>query len=149
MSPCGDKPFFIEKKDGTQIGFILSWDIMPGTLNGQELGYALIPGERCKGCCTEAVDLMLDFSFLSKAIVRVQAHVNVKNTASQRVLEKAGFQREGGSPQGNICMGRMVRRFHLQHSQRWVEGAKSADDRLRHYVCCSGVTQNLAHEKEC
>ena len=33
--------------------------------------------------------------FLSKDTVRVQAETNVENTASQKVLEKAGFRREG------------------------------------------------------
>lgn len=32
---------------------------------------------------------------LSKPLVRIQAHTNVKNMASQRVLEKAGFKKEG------------------------------------------------------
>ena len=43
-----EKWFFIEKKDGTKVGFI-------GThLFGElEIGYALIPGERGKGYCTE------------------------------------------------------------------------------------------------
>jgi RimJ/RimL family protein N-acetyltransferase len=38
---------------------------------------------------------MVDFLFLSKNTVRVQAKTNPRNVASQRVLEKAGFTREG------------------------------------------------------
>jgi RimJ/RimL family protein N-acetyltransferase len=37
----------------------------------------------------------VDYLFLSKPIVRIQAHTNVRNMASQRVLEKAGFRKEG------------------------------------------------------
>jgi RimJ/RimL family protein N-acetyltransferase len=33
--------------------------------------------------------------FLSKDIARIQAFTDVRNKASQRVLEKAGFKREG------------------------------------------------------
>jgi RimJ/RimL family protein N-acetyltransferase len=38
---------------------------------------------------------MVDYLFLSKDIARIQAIVQVRNVASQRGLEKAGFQREG------------------------------------------------------
>jgi RimJ/RimL family protein N-acetyltransferase len=38
---------------------------------------------------------MVDYLFLSKNIARIQALTNVRNNASQRVLEKAGFKREG------------------------------------------------------
>jgi len=41
------------------------------------------------------VKIMIDYLFLSKDIVRVQAHADVRNVASQKVLEKAGFRREG------------------------------------------------------
>jgi ribosomal-protein-alanine N-acetyltransferase len=55
----------------------------------------LNPNERGKGYGTEAVQLMVDYLFLSKDLARIQAIANVRNKASQRVLEKAGFQREG------------------------------------------------------
>jgi RimJ/RimL family protein N-acetyltransferase len=38
---------------------------------------------------------MVDYLFLSKEIVRIQAQTDVGNTASQKVLEKAGFKKEG------------------------------------------------------
>ena len=38
---------------------------------------------------------MIDYLFLTKDIVRIQAVVNVDNISSQRALEKAGFKREG------------------------------------------------------
>ena len=63
-----------------------------------EIGYALLPSERGKGCCTEAVQLMVDYLFLSMDVSRVQATISIKNKASERVLEKAGFTREGMIP---------------------------------------------------
>lgn len=60
-----------------------------------EIGYALVPSERGKGYCSEAVKIMVDHLFLSKDVVRIQAHVDVRNAASQKVVEKAGFKREG------------------------------------------------------
>jgi ribosomal-protein-alanine N-acetyltransferase len=86
-----EKWFLIEKKDGTRIGLVVL-ELEGGV---QELGYGIIPSERGKGYCTEAVKIAVDYLFLSKPIVRIQAHTNVRNTGSQRVLEKAGFQKEG------------------------------------------------------
>jgi RimJ/RimL family protein N-acetyltransferase len=60
-----------------------------------EIGYVLVPEERRKGYCTEAVQLMLDYLFLSKNVERIQASTHLENKASQRVLEKTGFKREG------------------------------------------------------
>jgi ribosomal-protein-alanine N-acetyltransferase len=60
-----------------------------------EIGYVLIPSERGKGYCTEAAQLAVDYLFMSKDIVRIQAATHIDNAASQKVLEKTGFQREG------------------------------------------------------
>jgi RimJ/RimL family protein N-acetyltransferase len=81
----------IEKKDGIKIGLIIL-ELEGGV---QEIGYGTIPNERGKGYCTEAVKIAVDYLFLSKPLVRIQAHTNVKNMASQRVLEKAVFIKEG------------------------------------------------------
>jgi len=86
-----EKWFLIEKKDGTRIGLIVL-ELEGGV---QEIGYGIVPNERRKGYCTEAVKIAVDYLFLSKPIVRIQAHTNVGNMASQRVLEKAGFKKEG------------------------------------------------------
>jgi len=85
------KWFFIEKKDGTKIGTVLH------KLNGNfmEIGYILVPNERKKGYGSEAIKLIVDYLFLSKELVRVQAITGVDNFASHRVLEKAGFTKEG------------------------------------------------------
>jgi ribosomal-protein-alanine N-acetyltransferase len=84
------KSFLIEKKDGTKIGAIACYPV--GNLF--EISYGLISGERNKGYCTEAVKIIVDYIFLSKDTVRVQAHTDVRNEASQKVLEKAGFKKE-------------------------------------------------------
>jgi len=39
--------------------------------------------------------MMVDYLFLKKDSVRIQAPAAVENTASQKALEKAGFSREG------------------------------------------------------
>ena len=85
------KWFFVEKKDGTKIGTMFHF--LAGNL--LEIGYLLVPSERGKGYCSEAVKIMVDYLFLSRDLVRVQATTDVNNFASQRVLEKAGFKKEG------------------------------------------------------
>jgi len=86
--------FIIEKKDGTKIGWAVHY---VGSVNfgWVEIGYALVPTERDKGYGTEAIQIMVDYLFLTKDIVRIQAVSNVRNVSSLRALEKAGFQREG------------------------------------------------------
>jgi RimJ/RimL family protein N-acetyltransferase len=84
--------FFVEKKDGTKIGFIAHFSTH-GKLTA--IGYALLPSERGKDYGSEAIKIMVDYLFLSKNIARIQAETHPQNIASQRVLEKAGFKREG------------------------------------------------------
>ena len=38
---------------------------------------------------------MVDYLFLSKDTIRIQAGTHVENMASQKVLERTGFKREG------------------------------------------------------
>ena len=97
------KPFIVEKKDGSKIGFVARLKELWG---GQmEIGYVLVPTERGKGYCSEAVKIMVDYLFLSMDIVRIQAHTDVRNTASQKVLEKAGFKKEGTIRKGYFARG--------------------------------------------
>jgi RimJ/RimL family protein N-acetyltransferase len=87
------KRFIIQKKDGTRIGWISHRLAQPDEWT--EIGYLIVPKERGKGYGTEAIQLMVDYLFLTKDIVRVQAGTHVKNKQSQKTLEKAGFKREG------------------------------------------------------
>jgi len=84
--------FFVKKKDGSKIGFIAHF-LTHGKLTA--IGYALIPSERGKGYGSEAIKIMIDYLFLSKNIVRIQAETHPQNMSSQRALEKAGFKKEG------------------------------------------------------
>jgi len=87
------KRFIIQKKDGSRIGFIGHWVTQPN--RWMEIGYNIVTKERGKGYGTEAVQLMVDYLFLSQNISRIQAMADVRNKASQSVLEKAGFRIEG------------------------------------------------------
>ena len=84
--------FIIKKKDGAKIGHINGW--MHGRIC-VEIGFALVPSERGKDYGTEAIQLMVDYLFLKKEIVRIQAPTETRNMPSQKALEKAGFTNEG------------------------------------------------------
>jgi len=89
------KDFLVEKKDGSKIGFICHFTLVHPAGKHLEIGYSLIPNERGKGYGTEAAEIMIDYLFLSEDVMRVQACTDVRNVASQRALEKAGFKKEG------------------------------------------------------
>ena len=94
-SPFEPKVFIIERKDGSKIGYIAHYNSYLGLGKLLEIGYALLPSERGKGYCTEATQLMVDYLFLSMDVSRVMATISIRNKASERVLEKAGFTKEG------------------------------------------------------
>jgi RimJ/RimL family protein N-acetyltransferase len=94
-SPLELKPFIIEKKDGSKIGFVAHFYVLHPAGRQLEIGYSLVPSERGKGYCTEAAKIMVDYLFLSKESMRIQAQTDPRNVASQKVLEKIGFKKEG------------------------------------------------------
>lgn len=61
-----------------------------------ELGYVLASKYWGKGIVTRAVKMVASMIFVEwPHLERLEALVDVENVGSQRVLEKAGFQREG------------------------------------------------------
>ena len=94
--------FLIEKMDGSKIGHINCWK--RGRM--MEIGFALLPSERGKGYGTEAVQLMVDYLFLSKDVVRIQAATDTRNIASQKAMERAGFLKEGIMRKENYARGK-------------------------------------------
>lgn len=59
-----------------------------------ELGYWLLLAARGRGVATRSVKAAVAHAF-ANGIYRVEAHVRIGNVASERVLERAGFRREG------------------------------------------------------
>ena len=91
-----------------------------------ELGYWLGRGRWGQGVMTEAVDLMLRFAFRDLGLYRIYASTFAANTASCRVLEKCGFQREGTLREAVVRHG--ARQDFLQYGllrPEYEAGAKS------------------------
>jgi RimJ/RimL family protein N-acetyltransferase len=83
-----------------------------------EVGYWLFVTARGRGVATRCVQEMTEHA-VANGIWRVEAHVRIGNTASERVLERLGFEREG------------VKRKYLRHGSDRVDAtlfALLADD---------------------
>jgi ribosomal-protein-alanine N-acetyltransferase len=79
----------------TVIGRIALGGVLRGAFQNAYLGYWIDVGHQRRGLMTEAVRAATAFALGSAGLHRVQAAVMPRNTASQRVLEKVGFRREG------------------------------------------------------
>jgi RimJ/RimL family protein N-acetyltransferase len=87
-------PYVVEDTDAGKIlggANLRLFDPMRDTV---ELGYWLFVPARGRGVATRVVRALADHA-LANGIVRVEAHVRIGNTASERVLERAGFVHEG------------------------------------------------------
>lgn len=78
------------------VGWVSLFEILNApSLNSCFIGYRTDPSFQGKGYTTQAVSLVVGFAFNSLKIHRLEAGVMPRNIASQRVLEKNGFEREG------------------------------------------------------
>jgi RimJ/RimL family protein N-acetyltransferase len=71
-----------------------------------ELGYWVGKPYQGRGYAAEAIRLILKFAFKELRLVRVYAVVHQRNVPSIKVLEKAGFMREGTWRKASFMGGR-------------------------------------------
>ncbi|WP_426982747.1 GNAT family N-acetyltransferase [Bacillus cabrialesii] len=81
--------------DDTLIGTVSLFQIILGALQTAFIGYFLDKAHNGKGLMTEAVRLVVDYAFHELKLHRIEAGVMPRNLGSMRVLEKAGFHKEG------------------------------------------------------
>jgi [ribosomal protein S5]-alanine N-acetyltransferase len=77
------------------IGSVSLSEILRGPLQSCYIGYYLDQQQNGKGYMTEAVILAVDFAFKELELHRIEAGVMPHNIGSMKVLEKAGFHKEG------------------------------------------------------
>ena len=82
-------------QDGKIIGNISVEQKQDVYCRDAELGYLLLTDCWSRGVMTEAVRQMCEIAFSELDIIRITGLVYAPNVASQRVLEKNGFEREG------------------------------------------------------
>jgi [ribosomal protein S5]-alanine N-acetyltransferase len=80
------------------IGRVTLSNIVRRAFQNAYIGYALDQAHNGRGFMTAAVDATVDFAFGPGELHRVEAAVMPENTASIRVVEKAGFRHEGFAP---------------------------------------------------
>ncbi len=73
-----------------------------------EVGYWLGEPFWSRGIATRAVRALSDWAFADFGLLRLHAYVFGDNTASMRVLEKAGFEREGVQRRAVVKSGRVL-----------------------------------------
>ena len=87
-----------------------------------ELGYWIGEPYWNKGIATEAVKQMLEYTFQNfPSLVRIYAGVFEKNTASMRVLEKAGFYLEGIQRRA-VVKSEVIMDYYIWAKLRAVDG---------------------------
>lgn len=67
-----------------------------GPINSQcEIGYTLARNEQGKGYAQEAVTAVIDYLFGTLKKHRISASLDPRNAASEKLLQRMGFRREG------------------------------------------------------
>lgn len=83
------------KETDELIGNVTLSEVLRGPLQSCYIGYYLDQGHNGRGYMTEAVKLTVAFGFKELGLHRIEAGVMPHNQRSMKVLEKAGFQKEG------------------------------------------------------
>jgi ribosomal-protein-alanine N-acetyltransferase len=77
------------------IGTISLFQVIRGPLQSAFIGYFLDQEHNGRGYTTEAAKLIVNYAFETLNLHRIEAGVMPHNIGSMRVLEKAGFHKEG------------------------------------------------------
>ncbi|RJP65068.1 MAG: N-acetyltransferase [Ignavibacteriales bacterium] len=83
----------IKKESRAFVGYFGYWRIITEHCRA-EIGYALKPEYWGQGIMAETLTAMIEFGFNTLMLHSIEANVNPGNTASIKVLEKAGFKKE-------------------------------------------------------
>jgi RimJ/RimL family protein N-acetyltransferase len=68
---------------------------LPADARQAEIGFTIAPAHQGRGYGTEAVGVLMGYLFEERRKHRVIATCDARNTASARLLERAGMRREG------------------------------------------------------
>lgn len=77
------------------VGKVTLSQVFRGPFQNAFIGYDIDHSCQSQGYMTEALHLIISFSFDRLLLHRIQANIMPHNRASQRVLEKVGFVKEG------------------------------------------------------
>jgi len=86
--------FLVEGIDGIPLGKVVIWQI-DKEIDEWEMGWVFHPDHMGKGYATEASVALIEFGFKELGANRICANCNDANTASERVMQRIGMQKEG------------------------------------------------------
>lgn len=82
----------VERADGALLGAVTRFGPEG---HAATVGLWLAPDARGRGLGTRTLRLILDWSFATTAVVRIDCYIEVGNEPSLRMVERVGFRREG------------------------------------------------------
>jgi diamine N-acetyltransferase len=90
---CSDNfQMLVVEKDNLIIALIYISFVRTGLAN---IGLVICENQRAKKLGTKITTTIIDYIFNSYDVKRIQADTDINNVAAQKVLEKAGFVKEG------------------------------------------------------
>ena len=95
------------KEDSKLIGIIGHYRIKPEHFRA-EIGYMLLPNFHGKGIISEAVNEVINYGFNVMGLNSIEAIIDPKNTASEKVLQKTGFIKEAHLLENEFFEGRFL-----------------------------------------
>lgn len=87
--------YIFKKDDGKLIGNVKLSNIVYGIFLSCFTGYKLDKDELGKGYMTEALSEVVRIAFEEYGLHRIEANIMPRNKASQKVVKKLGFKKEG------------------------------------------------------
>ena len=96
----------VRREDGAIVGAFTLSQIFLGNFRSAYLGYWVGAPHRKQGYMTEGMRLLLQHTFRTLKLHRVEANVLPGNVASRALLRRSGFRKEGFSPRYLKIAGR-------------------------------------------
>ncbi len=91
--------FLACREDGAIAGFLNLSEIIRGPLQQSFIGYGAVAGHEGRGLMTQAMQLVLERAFTVLGLHRIEANIQPGNQASIALAARAGFEKEGFSPE--------------------------------------------------
>lgn len=106
----------IEKKEGINwaitlkenpkfLGFLGLYRLQPEN-HRCEIGYMILPQYNGQGITTEAIKVVLEYGFEDLNMHSIEAVIDPDNIASERVLQKSGFEKEAHFKENELRNGK-------------------------------------------
>jgi ribosomal-protein-alanine N-acetyltransferase len=96
-----------KKTEPTLVGMICLIELQPENFRAT-LGYILDPAARHQGLMQEAVHAVINYAFQDLKLHSLQAEIDPRNTASERVLQKLNFVKEAHFKESKFWKGEFL-----------------------------------------